>query len=421
MAISGAAETLGPKPYGDKADLAELSGIAQVLPDLRSGKPVILVDDSDRENEGDLIIPTAAVSAEILAFMMNHCRGLICVSLAQEVAQRLSLPLQTLSNNSSFQTAFAVSIDHRDVLGRGVTAEGRYRTMRELLNAQSVASDFVSPGAVFPLIAHPSGVIGRRGQTEGSLDLARIAGFIPSGVICEILNHDGTMARGVKLQEFASKHGFKIISVAELVRYRVENEVLVRQVAESELCTQYGPCRTLVFNDDVDGKEHLALIFGDIDKSGAKSAPLVRLHSECLTGDVFGSRRCDCSEQLDSALRVIASEGRGVILYLRQEGRGIGLGNKVRAYELQDFGHDTVEANERLGFAADERNFHVAAKILQAIGIKFVRLITNNPLKLETLEQMGIEVVERVPVIVPATEYSAPYLRTKREKMGHLL
>jgi 3,4-dihydroxy 2-butanone 4-phosphate synthase/GTP cyclohydrolase II len=290
--------------------------------------------------------------------------------------------------------------------------------MKRLLEPGIKAEDFVSPGHVFPLIANPSGVLGRQGQTEGSYDLARIAGFQPSGVICEILKPDGTVSKGADLDRFAEEHGIKITSIEEIIRYRVSREVLVRQVARSRLETDVGFFDTFVFEDDVESKEHLALVYGDIT---GRKAPLIRLHSECLTGDVFGSQRCDCGPQLHEAMERIVADGCGVILYLRQEGRGIGLTNKLRAYELQDLGHDTVEANVALGFEPDQRDFAVAVNMLHILGVREARVMTNNPRKIETLKRLGINVSERLPIQIPATEYSRAYLETKRLKLGHLL
>ncbi len=400
-----------------------LSPFEEVLSDVRSGKMVIMVDDEDRENEGDLIIPTECITSEAVAFMIEYARGLICVSIDETCAQLLNLPLQTLNNNSPFHTPFAVSIDHRDSASTGVTASGRANTMRRLIDSNSRADDFLCPGSVFPLIAHRLGVIGRPGQTEGSLDLARIAGFQPSGVLCEILNSDGTMARGESLIAFARRFDLKITSVADVTKYRVHHEVLVRETVRSVLDTDEGKFATAVFTEDVSGKEHLVLMYGLSTHADGQAGvpPLVRIHSECLTGDVFGSRRCDCGPQLQHAMRDIVKEGAGVVLYLRQEGRGIGLSNKVKAYALQDEGHDTVEANVKLGFGADLRDFAVAAKILSAIGLRTVRLMTNNPEKLRSLRAYGIKVEERVPLVVPPDQYSKAYLETKRTKLGHLL
>lgn len=402
-------------------NVLQLSPFSEVVEDFAAGKMVILIDDAERENEGDLVIATEMLTAEAVEFMMTYARGLICVTISDEVAQRLNLPLQSLTNNSAFQTPFAVSIDHKDVVPNGAEGPARVMTMRKMLDPFSRASDFVCPGHVFPLIANPAGVLGRDGQTEGSFDLARIAGFQASGVICEILNPDGTMARGRQLQRFSEQHGLKIASVAQIARYRTRHEVVVRELGQARLTTDYGEFSSYVFQDDAENKEHLALVYGQLDDfDTAESALLVRIHSECLTGDVFGSRRCDCRDQLDMALREITKRGSGVLLYLRQEGRGIGLSNKVRAYELQDRGADTVEANLQLGFAADQRDFAVAARILKTLGCDHVQLMTNNADKIKALESHGVTVAKRVPIWTEPNADSQAYLDTKRCKLGHL-
>jgi 3,4-dihydroxy 2-butanone 4-phosphate synthase / GTP cyclohydrolase II len=398
----------------------ELSPIDEVIVAFRNGAMVIMVDDADRENEGDLVMATEKLTPEAVSFMMSHGRGLICVSINADCAKALNLPLQVLNNNSLFQTPFAISVDAVSVGQYGVTASARCETMRAMVAIGAEAPDFVSPGHVFPLIAHASGTIGRQGQTEGSYDLARIAGLEPSGVICEILSPDGTMMRGAELAAYAKEHNLLVTSVEEVMRYRIQKEVLVRCTAQSVQTTEYGECRVLVFQDEVEDKEHLMLLFGD-DRQIRNRDVLVRVHSECLTGDVFGSRRCDCGPQLDEAMRLIASEGAGVLIYLRQEGRGIGLLNKLKAYSLQDEGLDTVEANLHLGFPADKRDFLVAAKMLRSQGINSIRLATNNPEKVQALTDCGIGVVERLPVVAPHDEHSASYLETKRNKFGHWL
>jgi 3,4-dihydroxy 2-butanone 4-phosphate synthase/GTP cyclohydrolase II len=398
-----------------------LDNFSEILSDIRAGKPVIVVDSAERENEGDLILATEKVTPEVVAFFAREARGLICVSIPGEIADRLRLPLQVLNNNSPFQTPFAINVDHRDVGTRGVTAEGRARTMRALIEPDAQAHHFVSPGHVFPLIANSAGVMGRPGHTEGAFDLARLAGLSPSGILCEILNPDGTMARGAQLQTFAATHGLRITSIQAIREYRAFHEIAVRQLKASEVETDYGSFQAVVYADDAGKKEHVAMIRGELSKMPASYAPLVRVHSECLTGDVFGSRRCDCGRQLDGAMKLITEEGAGLVLYLRQEGRGIGLENKVRAYALQDQGLDTVEANVHLGFDPDERDFAVGAHMLLAMGIRAVRLITNNPAKAVALSQFGISVVERIPMVVEPDPYSESYLRTKREKLGHIL
>lgn len=400
---------------------ARLSPFEEVLDDYRAGKMVIIVDASDRENEGDLAVATEMLTTDKLSFMMREARGLICTTITPAISKKLDLPLQVMNNSSPFNTPFAVSIDCKEVLHTGVTASSRTLTMHRLVSEDACADDFISPGSVFPLISNPAGVLGRQGQTEGAFDLARISGLQPSGVICEIMNEDGSMARGGDINEFARKHELKVTSVGEIIKYRLREEVFVRKVAESELETDFGTFSVSVFQDDVLGKEHLALVYGDLRGSiNADKAVLVRVHSECLTGDVFGSRRCDCCQQLHQSMNAIVEAGVGVLLYLRQEGRGIGLANKLKAYELQDRGLDTVEANIELGFAADERDFVVAARMLSALKIEKVRLLTNNPDKVKELKENGIQVQERIGVEVPHDPISAEYLNTKREKLGHL-
>ncbi|MDZ4784612.1 MAG: GTP cyclohydrolase II [bacterium] len=396
-----------------------LSPLEEVIADYSQGKMVIIVDDDNRENEGDLAIATEHVTAEIVAFMQDKGRGLVCISIDKDVADRLKLSPQVENNNSRYGTPFTASVDHQSVCHSGMSASSRAVTMREMISDKAQFSDFVAPGHVFPLVANPSGVLGRRGQTEGSLDLARLSGLKPSGVICEILNSDGTMARGEELIQFAQEHNLKITSIDEIAKHIVANEIIVKEVTRKTLQTDYGEFLVSVFENHVDGKEHLALTYG-IQNSEDK-VPIVRIHSECLTGDVFGSRRCDCGLQLSNAMEEIVKYGTGALLYLRQEGRGIGLANKLRAYELQDRGRDTVEANIELGFEADARDFAVAAKMLDVLNLRKIRLLTNNPIKLETLRRLGIEVVERVSFVTPEDEYSRQYLETKRSKLGHLI
>jgi len=403
-------------------DVIKLSPFSEVIREYKAGKMILLADDVKRENEADLVVAAEHVTPEIISFMMTEARGLVCVSIPHEVASRLNLSLQAEVNNSPFSTAFTVSVDHKDVASYGVTAKARAFTIKKLLDPDAKPEDFVTPGHVFPLIADPAGVIGRAGHTEGSADLSRITGSVPAGVICEVLNEDGTMACGEELNSFSDKHKILLTTVAEIVRHRIDEEVLVREVVCSKMQTDHGEFDVRVFQDDVDRKEHIVLSLGKIEAlRDENNAPLIRIHSECLTGDVFGSRRCDCGAQLSQSMDLIKSEGLGIVLYLRQEGRGIGLENKVKAYALQDGGHDTVEANLKLGFMPDERSFAVAAKILQTLGVSRVRLITNNPEKILAIKKHGIEVLERIAVSTEPDAHSVKYLSTKKEKLGHLL
>lgn len=388
--------------------------LKEVIKSFRDGQMVIMVDDEGRENEGDLVAPAETITAEQLKFMMKYGRGLICVSLPPERIDSLSLKYQSVVNQSVFQTPFTVSISAKNALSE--SAEDRAVTIRKLCDERSSLEDFVMPGTVFPLKVHNNGVLGRRGQTEGSSDLARISGLYPAGVICEIMADDGSMLRGEALREFAKKHNLLTTSVEEIAKYRREVEVYVTETARKSHQTDYGDIDIRVFQDRSNEKEHLAIVVGT-----PKNNPLVRIHSECLTGDIFGSRRCDCGPQLHRSLAQMLDEGGGVLIYLRQEGRGIGLSNKIKAYALQDEGKDTVEANELLGFDPDERDFMVAVRILNSLDIKTLRLMTNNPEKLETLSVSGINVTERVPLTVPVDEFTAGYLLAKKLKLGHLL
>jgi 3,4-dihydroxy 2-butanone 4-phosphate synthase/GTP cyclohydrolase II len=395
----------------------------EVLRRFKAGEPVVLLDDVDRENEGDIVIAAEKITPALMAFLMHEARGLICVSISEEVAQRLDLPLQAQgdANNSPFQTPFAVSVDAMEVVPFGVTASSRVKTVQKLLEVGATPADFVSPGHLFPLIANNAGVLGRKGHTEGVFDLARLAELFPAGILCEVLNPDGSMARAEQLAEFAAKHNLAITTIEEIHRYRSLHETSVRLVSKNVLQTNFGECTALLYSDDAGHKEHLAVVYGDLDSIPTSYAPLVRIHSECVTGDVFGSRRCDCGPQLEAALERISEEGVGVVLYLRQEGRGIGLENKLKAYALQEAGHDTVEANLALGFQPDERDFAVGAHMLKALGLSSIRLLTNNPRKIATMERHGIVVRERVATCIPAEPYNAQYLATKRDKLGHLL
>ena len=398
-----------------------LAAIEEVLRDVREGEMVIIVDDEDRENEGDVMIAAEKASPETINFMARYACGLICLSLTEEKARRLNLPLmvQEDDNTSPHNTAFTVSIEAKHGVTTGISAHDRAKTVLTAIADESGPGDLSRPGHIFPLIARDGGVLVRVGHTEASVDLARLAGLKPAGVICEIMREDGSMARLPDLEEFAEKHGLKIVSVADLIKYKMRNEKFVRRVVETRLPTRYGGDFKLVaYENDVDAKTHLAFVKGDIDPD---DAVLVRVHSECLTGDVFGSMRCDCGEQLRVAMAMIEREGKGVLVYMRQEGRGIGLLNKIRAYSLQDNGRDTVEANEDLGFQPDLRDYGIGAQILGDLGVHKMRVITNNPRKIKGLEGYGLSVVERVPLEIKPTEDNIHYLKTKREKLGHIL
>lgn len=398
--------------------VAPFATVGEAVEEFRAGRFVVLVDDEDRENEGDLAIAAEAVTPEAVNFMARFGRGLICLALTEERCDELALPLMVSHNTSPFGTAFTVSIEARGRVTTGISAADRAATIRTAVDPATRPEDLLRPGHVFPLRARPGGVLKRAGQTEASVDLARLAGLTPAAAICEIMKDDGTMARVPDLVEFAFRHGLRILTVAELIRHRMATERLVERLASPRLPTAWGEFRVHAYRAEATGEEHMALVAGDV--SGDEPV-LVRVHSQCLTGDVFGSARCDCGRQLELALERIAHEGRGVLLYLLQEGRGIGLANKLRAYELQDRGHDTVEANERLGFAADERDYGVGAQILRDLGLRRLRLMTNNPRKYVALDGYGLEIVERVPLEVPPTDTSRDYLRAKRDKLGHLL
>jgi len=396
-----------------------VDSIESVLDDIREGKMVILVDDEDRENEGDLMVAAEKVTTEAINFMATYGRGLICLSLTPERIEELKLPMMVSDNRSRFQTAFTVSIDARCGVTTGISAADRATTIMVAVDDKAKPEDLVSPGHVFPLRARKGGVLVRSGQTEGSVDLARLAGLKPAAVICEIMKEDGTMARMPDLAVFARRNQLKIVTVAGLIKYRMHNESLVRRAAKVTLPTEYGGIFTAIaYENDIDHHHHLALVKGEIRP---EDAVLVRVHSQCLTGDVFMSKRCDCGEQLRKAMAMVNEEGKGVILYMNQEGRGIGLINKLRAYELQEHGRDTVEANEELGFKADLRDYGIGAQILVDLGVRKIRLMTNNPRKIIGLEGYGIRVVDRIPIETSPSVENMRYLKTKKGKLGHLL
>ena len=396
----------------------QFATIEDAIREIRDGRMVVVVDDADRENEGDLVIAAQFASPEAINFMATHARGLICLCLTEERADELNLRPMTEHNEAPLGTAFTVSIEAREGVTTGISAADRSHTIQVAINPQSKPTDLVQPGHVFPLRAKPGGVLERMGQTEAAIDLARLAGLNTSGVICEVMNEDGTMARVRDLVPYCERHGLKMVTVADLVEYRRRHEKLVERGATVRLPTEYGEFTAIAFKETLTGKTHVALVKGDVD---GEENVLVRVHSECLTGDVFHSLRCDCGEQLEQALQVIDSEGAGVLLYMAQEGRGIGLLNKLRAYELQERGLDTVEANLELGFPADARDWGIGNQILADLGLTTIRILTNNPKKLTGLDGFGLTVVEQVAIEVPPNGENARYLAAKRDKLGHRL
>jgi 3,4-dihydroxy 2-butanone 4-phosphate synthase/GTP cyclohydrolase II len=393
--------------------------VEQAINAVKEGKLIIIVDDEDRENEGDLMVAAEKANPEIINFMAKHGRGLICLPLTAQRLRELNLPLMVQDNTASFQTAFTVSIDARKGISTGISAHDRSLTVRAAIDPKTKPSDLARPGHIFPLQAKEGGVLERAGQTEAAVDMARLAGLKPAGVICEIMNEDGTMARIPQLEKFSQTHNTPIMTIADLIKYRMKHERLVKRLEEVNLPTEFGDFKLIIFEDTIHKEHHIALVKGQIKKG---EPTLVRAHSQCLTGDTFGSSRCDCGQQLHKSMEIISKEGKGVILYiLNQEGRGIGLVNKIKAYAIQDKGMDTVEANKKLGFKPDHRDYGIGAQILVSLGINKLRLITNNPRKFIGLAGYGLEIVDRIPLEIPPTKTNINYLKTKKEKMGHIL
>ena len=395
-----------------------MATIEDAIEEFREGRPVIIVDDKDRENEGDVCIPAEFCTPDAINFMATHARGLICVAMTGERLDELHLPPMTGRNTAPLGTAFTVSVEAREGVTTGISAADRARTVQVLIDPNAQPEDLTRPGHTFPLRARDGGVLVRAGQTEASVDLCKLAGRYPAAVICEVMTADGSMARMPDLIDFAKTHGLKIVGVNQIIAHRLSNERLVERVAETALPTPFGNFTAIAYRTRIDDKEHIALTMGDVSTS---EPVLVRVHDQCITGDVFGSLRCDCGEQLEEAMKRVAEAGRGVIVYMDQEGRGIGLHNKLRAYRLQDAGMDTVEANEALGLPADRREYGIGMQVLLDLGVRKLRLMTNNPAKRAGLEGFGLEIVERVPIEVPPNPHNVRYLRTKREKMGHFL